>query len=80
VQGGKSYLQDKRKFPKSKIPKQEITDQFVHELLARVLEDIESDSVASEALLAEGYQLMAKENAETVEEVLAAQLMAVCTK
>jgi len=55
-------------------------DQFVHELLARVLEDIESDSADSEALLAEGYQIMAKENAETVEAALAAQFIAVCTK
>lgn len=52
-------------------------DQFVHELLSRVLEDIESDSAAFEALLAEGYQFMAKENAETIEAALAAQLMAV---
>jgi len=52
-------------------------DQFVHDLLARVLEDIESDSAVSQALLAEGYQTMAKENAEMIEAALAAQLMAV---
>jgi len=52
-------------------------DQFVHELLAKVLEDIESDSAASEALLAEGYQMMAKENADTVDAALAAQLIAI---
>ncbi|MDZ7360211.1 MAG: hypothetical protein ONB46_05725 [candidate division KSB1 bacterium] len=39
-------------------------DEFVHDLLAKVLEDIESDSAAFEALLGEGYQMMAKENAE----------------
>lgn len=52
-------------------------DQFVHELLARALEDIESDSVVFDTLLAEGYQVMAKENAETIEATLAAQIMAV---
>ncbi len=52
-------------------------DQFVHELLARGLEDIEADSAAFEALLAEGYQTMAEENAETVKASLAAQMMVV---
>jgi predicted DNA-binding protein len=52
-------------------------DQFVHELLARVLEEIEADSTAFEALLAEGYQVMAKENADTVDATFAAQLMAI---
>jgi len=52
-------------------------DQFVHELLARVLEEIEADATTFEALLAEGYQMMAKENAETVEAALAAQFIAV---
>jgi len=51
-------------------------DQFVHDLLARVLEDIEFDSTAFEALLAEGYQMMAKENADSVGSALAAQPMA----
>ena len=55
-------------------------DQFVHELLSRVLEDIEADSAAFEALLAEGYQVMAEVNAETVEATLVAQIMAVGTK
>ena len=52
-------------------------DQFVHELLARVLDDIEADTTSSEALLAEGYQMMATANIAGVNTALAAQLMAV---
>jgi len=47
------------------------------DLLLRALEEPEAVSTIPEDLLAEGYQVMAKEHTKTIRETLAAQIMAV---
>ncbi|MFQ5825207.1 MAG: hypothetical protein ACE5JB_14250 [bacterium] len=51
-------------------------EQLIHELLNRSLKELESTPTFAENLLAEGYQVMAKENAKIVDESLVAQIMA----
>jgi len=52
-------------------------DRLIQNLLAQSLKQTQSRKSYSEALLAEGYQVMAKENAVTVNDILAAQIMAI---
>jgi len=50
--------------------------QFVQDLIIQSAVDLDAAPSPSDLLLAEGYRMMAKENAKTVKDALAAQLLA----
>ncbi len=54
-------------------------DKFIEEQLARLSADAVDVPVTPKTLLAEGYKMMAKENAELAKGALAAQIMAIET-
>jgi len=51
-------------------------DQYVQELLTQISGNLSVTPTASEALLAESYQIMAKDNAKLVKDALPAQYLA----